>query len=156
MYEFCVNNVLLQNKKLKKLSDEEILYHAIKHKEATGKLPNKKTKGEIPGLPGYTWKLIESHIRTSSKNKKSLAMFLSEHGEITRQSKVKFNKNDIIIAIKRYHKETGKIPNTKTTGIVYGFPGDSWLSIGRACNRNGRNINEKTTIRKLAHEAGLI
>ena len=116
-----------------------------------GELPGRRTPGEVPGLPGETWLVIDRAFVKNGRGLgkepvryKSLADFKAAvFGVRSHLDRDDLDYEKVKKAMSAYmDAHSGELPKRDTPGEVPGLPGETWMSLNTAFKTAGRGVDK--------------
>jgi pyrroloquinoline quinone (PQQ) biosynthesis protein C len=133
------------------LTEQQILQWAREHRERTGEWPSYRS-GPIPGVPGETWRSVDSSIRQGARGLQpggSLAQLLARRGGARNRTNLPpLNLRQIVAWAVAHHKRTGKWPNSRS-GPIPEAPGETWKGVDLAMRGGYRGLKPGVTLARL-------
>lgn len=141
------------NMKVPRLTIEQILTWADRHRRATGKWPNPES-GPVRGAAGETWSRINDALRRGARGLPgggSLAQLLVRRRGARIQGYVSdLTEKQILQWADAHHNRTGKWPDLRS-GPVRDAPGEHWATINNALQLGRRGLPGADSLAKLLH-----
>jgi hypothetical protein len=139
---------------LPSFSIEQILTWADCHQERTGAWPTADA-GQVIDAPGEKWSSIECALADGLRGLpggSSLAKLLAEHRGVRNRKLLPALTLELILgwADTHYHR-TDRWP-TRSSGPVFGAPGETWANIDQALVKRLRQYPSSTSLAKLLAE----
>ena len=127
------------------LTVEAVRAAAIKYFEQTGGWPSVATEGEVPGMPGETWRGINQTGRLGCRGLEEGQTLV----EILKPLKLQYSSRirgapltveAVREAALKYFEQTRDWPTRDTRGDVQGMPGETWKAINGAARVGNRGL----------------
>jgi hypothetical protein len=137
------NRARVASLRLPRLTIDQIVSWARKHRKATGASPN-RTSGNILGAPGETWASIDGWLRTGGRGLRggsSLRRLLEREGLSSKsQRRVRLTLDEILRWADAHRAATGKWPGQKSGAVRTGPEGLTWCAVEWALCHGRRGL----------------
>jgi hypothetical protein len=135
-------------KNRRRLSEDQILRWARRHRERTGKWPVSHC-GMVFDAPDTSWNVVDIGLRQGLRGLpggSSLRMLLAKHMGIRNPARLpRLTTTQILAWADAHHARTGHWPRT-TTDPIPESPGDTWQGIHHALRHSRRGLTTRITL----------
>jgi group I intron endonuclease len=123
-----------------------------------GEWPSRRTKREIPELPGESWEGVNDALRRGCRGLpegSSLYKFLAFRGFTNRCVKKNLTKDKIWEAAKSWYNHNGEWPSERTKGKIPELPNENWSILDHALVRGLRGLPGGSSLPQLLASRGI-
>lgn len=123
-----------------------------------GEWPSRRTKGEIPELPGESWEGVNDALRRGCRGLpggSSIYKLLAFRGLTNRLVKNNLTRDKIWEAAKSWYNHNGEWPTQRTKGEIPELPNETWSILDNALESGLRGLPGGSSLPKFLTSHGV-